>query len=294
MSTAHTEKTQARRRAAATALTVAAGNALYALTVKLFLLPAELVTGGTTGLALTVERLTGLPISAFVLCFNVAMLALGFFLLGRSFALTTVASSFLYPLFLALFDRLLGDAALTEDTLLCVVFSGLGIGLALGLVLRAGASTGGMDIPPLLLHKWFRLPVSAGMVLFDGLILLSQAMFQPVERILYGILLVLIYTLVLDKMLLLGASRTEIKVVSRRAEEIRRVILSELDRGVTMLDGEGGWSSERTQLLLSVLSNRELPRVERRIREIDPECFLIVTRVAEVRGRGFSMGKAYR
>ena len=126
-------------------LLVVGGNILYALAVKLFLLPADLMTGGTTGIALVVNHLTGVSISMFVLVFNVCMLAAGFFMLGKQFALTTVVSTFTYPAALEFFDRMLGDMMLTSDPLLCALFSGLGSGASLGIVIRAGASTGGMD-----------------------------------------------------------------------------------------------------------------------------------------------------
>jgi len=144
-------------------LPVVLGNFLYALTVQLFLVPSGLVTGGTTGMALTVNHLCGLPISYFVLAFNVLMLLLGFGMLGKKFALTTLASTFLYPIFLEICERVLRGCVLTDDLLLCTLFSGLGIGAALGIVIRAGASTGGMDIPPLVLHKLFRIPVTVSM-----------------------------------------------------------------------------------------------------------------------------------
>lgn len=273
---------------------VVAGNFLYALTVKLFLLPAGLVTGGTTGMALTVNYLTGIPISGFVLVFNVIMLLLGYRVLGKAFASTTLASTFLYPAALEIFDRTLEGVVLTEDVLLCTIFSGLGIGIALGIVIRSGASTGGMDIPPLVLKRFFRIPVSVSMYAFDVCILLSQAVFRKAENILYGIVLVMIYTIVLDKMLLMGTTRTEVRIISRRSEQIRDAILKELDRGVTMLDGESGYLHNRTQMIFSVISNRELPKVERIIRGIDPESFMVVSRVSEVKGRGFSLNKKYQ
>ena len=279
---------------AASLVAVVAGNFLYAFTVKAFLMPAELVTGGTTGMALTVEHLFDIPVSGFVLAFNVAMLLLGWRILGRGFAVTTLGSTFLYPLALEVWERVLGDLVLTQDILLCTVFTGLGIGLSLGIVIRSGASTGGMDIPPLVLRKFFRIPVSVSMYAFDVVILLTQALFRPVENVLYGILLVLIYTVVLDKVLLMGASRTEIKAVSEKADEIRKAILQQVDRGVTLLDAETGYLHNRTQMVFSVVSNREVAKVERLIRSIDPECFMVVSRVQEVRGRGFSMNKRYQ
>ena len=273
---------------------VVLGNFLYALAVTLFLIPADLVTGGTTGMALVANHLCGMPVSLFVLLFNVLMLILGWRVLGKAFAMTTLASTFLYPAFLELCDRLFAGLVLTEDLFLCTVFAGFGIGIALGIVIRAGASTGGMDIPPLVLQKLFRIPVSAAMYCFDFCILLMQIFLRPAENILYGVVLVLIYTVVLDKMLLLGSSKTEIKIVSSRSREICDAILTQVDRGVTLLSGEGGYLHRDTQLILSVISNRELFQVEKLVRRIDPDCFMVVSRVSEVRGRGFSAEKQYK
>ena len=275
-------------------LPVVLGNFLYALTVQLFLVPSSLVTGGTTGMALAVNHLTGLPISRFVLAFNVLMMLLGWTVLGKKFALTTLASTFLYPVFLDICERMFGSCVLTDDMLLCTIFSGLGIGIALGIVIRAGASTGGMDIPPLVLRKLFNIPVSVSMYAFDVCILLAQALIRPAENILYGIVLVMTYTLVLDKMLLIGRTRTEVKIVSlNHHREICDAILHKIDRGVTLLNGEGGYLHGETQVVLSVISNRELIKLEKVVHAIDPECFMVVSRVSEVTGRGFSMNKKY-
>ena len=269
------------------------GNALYSLAVALFLEPAGLITGGATGIALAIGRLTGLPISGLLLFINLAMLVWGWAVLGRAFALNTLASSVLSPAFLGLFEGLLAGRVLTEDIFLCTVFSGLGIGVALGLIIRSGASTGGLDIPPLVLNKWFKLPVSATMLTFDIAVLLMQAVFSPVQQVLYGVVMVLIHTIVMDKMLMLGASRTEVKIVSSQSDAICAAILAQLDRGVTILHGEGGYTREPSAVLLSIVSNRELPRLEKLAHSIDPTCFLIVSHVTEVSGRGFSLDKDY-
>ena len=269
------------------------GNALYSLAVALFLEPSGLITGGATGIALAIGRLTGLPISGLLLFINLAMLVWGWAVLGRAFALNTLASSVLSPAFLGLFEGLLAGRVLTEDIFLCTVFAGLGIGVALGLVIRSGASTGGLDIPPLVLNKWFKLPVSATMLTFDIAVLLMQAVFSPVQQVLYGVVMVLIHTIVMDKMLMLGASRTEVKIVSSQSDAICAAILAQLDRGVTILHGEGGYTREPSAVLLSIVSNRELPRLEKLAHSIDPTCFLIVSHVTEVSGRGFSLDKEY-
>ncbi len=275
-------------------LIVIFGNFFYAFVIKLFLLPAGLVTGGTTGIGLAVNYATGIPIAAFVLIFNIAMLAVGFLILGKQFAITTIVSTFTYPIALEVFDRIFGNIVLTQDILLCTIFSGLGVGIGLGIVIRSGASTGGMDIPPLILNHYFRIPVSVGLYVFDFIILLFQAYFQPIEKVFYGIVLVIIYTVTLDKMLLMGTTRIEVRVISRHSQRICEEILEKLDRGVTILSAKGGYTQEETPVIFSVISNRELPRVEKIIHEIDPESFMVVNRVSEVSGKGFTLKKEYR
>ena len=284
---------QAHLKRAGTVATVILGNVFYAFVIKLFLLPGNLMTGGTTGIGLVVKHFTGTSISGFVLVFNIVMLIVGWTLLGKKFALTTVISSFTYPIALEAANHIFGDLVITTDPMLNTIFAGLGIGIGLGIVIRTGASTGGMDIPPLVLNKYFRIPVSVSLNIFDMLILVLQIVYNPPERVLYGVLLVMIYTTVLDKVLMMGNTKTEVKIISSQVEEIRQAILAQVDRGVTMLYGEGGYRQKQTQIVLSIVSNRELPQVEKLIRHIDPEAFMIVSRVTEVRGRGFSLSKHY-
>ena len=275
-------------------LMVLVGNILYAFSIKLFLLPANLMSCGTTGIALVVNHLTGIPLSGFIFVFNVAMLILGWWILGRQFAMTTIFSSLFYPMALEALNRILGAVRLTDNILLNVIFAGIGLGISLGIVLRAGASTGGMDIPPLILKKFFHIPVSFSLWAFDFCILLSQMFFHSAEDLLHGILLIIVISIALNKIMLLGTSRTEVKIISRKAPQIRQAILSQVDRGLTILHGEGGYLRQSTEVIMSIVSNHELPRIETLAREIDPECFMIISRVSEVWGRGFSYSKLYQ
>lgn len=272
-------------------LMILAGNILYVFTVKLFLLPANLMSCGTTGIALVMQQMLGIPMSEFILVFNIAMLCLGWWILGRQFALTTVFSSLFYPIALEVLNRTIGDVYVTDNTLLNVLFAGLGLGISLGIVIRGGASTGGMDIPPLILKKLLRIPVSASLWAFDFLILLAQTTYHPAEDLLYGLLLLITISTALNKVMLLGTTKTEVKIVSSKSAQIRDAILSKVDRGVTMLHGEGGFLHKSTEVILSVVSNHEMLKIERVAREIDPDCFMIVSQVTEVWGRGFSRGK---
>ena len=274
-------------------LLVITGNLIYTLAVKLFLLPADPMSCGTTGLAMLVNRLAGIPLTTFIFLFNMAMLAVGWWVMGRKFALNTIFSSLFYPVVLEILDRTMGAIQITDNLLLNILFAGMGMGLGLGIVIRGGASTGGMDIPPLVLRKFFRIPVPVSLWVFDFLILTTQLTYHPLEDLLYGILLLMAISTTLNKVLMLGTSRTEVKIISRHAEKIRDAILSKVDRGVTLLHGEGGYLHLDTEVILSVVSNHEMVKMERLARDIDPECFMIVNRVTEVWGRGFSRSKHY-
>lgn len=274
-------------------LSILAGNALYALGVVTFLLPGGIITGGTTGLALSAAHYFGIPIPFFVFAFNLLMFALGAAVLGTKFALTTLVSTFFYPLALAFWQRFPILSHLTKDPMLCTIFAGLMIGISIGIVIRAGASTGGMDIPPLILKKKLGLPVSVTMYAFDFLILACQMFFSNAEQILYGLLLVLIYTLVLDRVLVIGLRQTKVEIVSSRHEEIRSAITGCMDRGCTMYQAQTGFLKIDQPVVMTVVSRRELVHLNQLVMEIDPKAFMVISDVNEVRGRGFSMQKSY-
>ncbi|WP_410496533.1 YitT family protein [Cellulosilyticum sp. ST5] len=269
------------------------GNTLYALAVALFILPNKLITGGTTGLALVFQHQLGIPVSIFVGVFNIVMFVLGGIVLGKSFALTTIISTFYYPFILSIFEKLFGGSRMTNDTMLATIFAGLLIGAGIGMVIRAGASTGGMDIPPLILNKKLKLSVSVTMSIFDCFILLTQMLFSSKEMILYGILLVLLYTMILDKVLMIGKNQMQIKIISERSEAISEMIRTRLDRGTTLLYSEGGHTRKKSYAVLTIVSNRELSKINDLTMEIDPKAFMIINKVNEVRGRGFTLHKEY-
>ncbi len=270
---------------------VLVGLTIFTFTVKLFLLPGGLMSCGTTGIALLVEHFLHIPITAFTLIFNLVMLAIGWWLLGKNFALSTVVSSIYFPVLLEVLNRTMGDVVITQDPLMNTLFSGMGMAIGLGLVIRGGASTGGMDIPPLVLHKYFRIPVSSTLLVVDSVIMLAQIAFHPVEDLLYGILLNITVNITLNKVTLWGTTRTEVKIISEHSEALCKAILSQVERGVTLLHGQSGYLQQDREVLLTVVSDREVVKIQRLAREIDPNCFIIISRVSEVWGRGFTYAK---
>ena len=275
-------------------LLVLLGNIIYSFAIKLFLLPAELISCGTTGIGLVVEHFLHIPLSGFIFVFNMAMLAVGWLILGRKFAMTTLLSSLLYPIFLEILNQTLGDVYITDNLMLNAIFAGIGLGGSLGIVIRAGASTGGMDIPPLVLKKFFGIPVPMTLWIFDFTIMSAQMMFHEAEDLLYGVLLLITISITLNKVLTLGTRKTQVMIISNEHQAVRQAILSKVDRGVTILHGEGGYGGDQKEVILTIVSNSELPKIQRVAREIDPSCFMVINQVNEVWGRGFSLSRTYQ
>ncbi len=275
-------------------LMVLAGNAIYATAVVMFILPCGLISGGTTGLALIGQHWFNIPISNFVMVSNVIMFILGAVIMGRWFALNTAISTFCYPIFLELLGRIPGIDTMTRDPMLATVFAGVLIGAGIGLVIAAGASSGGMDIPPIIANKFLGIPVSVGMYTLDFFILIGQMFFANKEQILYGLLLVLLYTTVLDKVVVRGQSRIQVKILSEKSEEIRNAILHVMDRGCTMLHAQTGYARNEWDMVLTVITNRELSKLNHLVQQIDPQAFIIIDSVSKVQGRGFTLHKLYK
>ena len=275
---------------------VIAGNLIAAAASALFILPNDLIMGGTTGIGIFVEHFlsgenSSMIVSGIVLIANIILYLIGVLLLGKKFAFATLLGTFLYPSFMGMYSAILGDRRLTENPVLAMICGGVLMGVGIGLVVREGASTGGTDIPPLIFHKFFGLPVSVGMWLVDLTVVLLQAFIMPVETTLYGIVIVVFYSVVIDKVSPIGLKKMQVKIVSRKYKEIREMILNKLNRGVTQLFGQTGFLKERCNVLLTIVSNRELVRLKDEVQKIDPEAFLTVSVVTEVRGRGFSRDK---
>lgn len=274
-------------------LTIIIGNLIYALGIVFFILPSGLITGGTTGIGLAVKHTFGMDISVVIAIFNGIMFVLGYIFLGKKFALGTLVSTIFYPFFLHVLQEIVGDYILTTDLLICTIFGGLCIGGSIAIIVRADGSTGGIDIPLLILQKYTGIPLSKSLYIVDSLILLLQAYYSPKLCILYGILLVIIYTLAIEKLQSSGDSKIELEIISKDSDKIKNAILNELDRGVTIYYGETGKLGNKTDIVVTVISPRELFQAEKLITSIDPSAFIIRHRVSHVSGRGFSKDKVY-
>ena len=263
-------------------------NAILSFLVAAFVIPHNIITGGGTGIGIVVGRLLHVDPAAVVLVFNLLTLALGYFVLGKDYCISILAGSLIYPLFLAIMQRIPGIDNLTDNPLLATLFAGGLLGVALGIVMRVGISTGGIDSVSLSLHKWFHWPISVCVYLCDFVILGSQAIFSEPEAILYGVAMLVIETMVLGRVMVVGQTQIQILAISDHHEELRRRILTELGAGATMLQLETGLLGKSQQGLLCVIPPRKLHAATELIHSIDPNVFMTVTQIKEVRGQGFT------
>ena len=281
------------KKAAEVCSAILAGNMLLGFAVAAFILPSGVIMGGATGVGIVLGKVIPLDTAGIVLGVNLMALALGWAVLGWRFVLATIASSLLYPLFLGAAQRIPGIDRLTADPLLAALLGGGLVGIAVGLVMRVGSSTGGTDVVNLVLHKWTHIPVSVAVYLTDIVIMGAQALFSEPEQILYGIVLLVVETIALDRVMLLGQSQIQIFVVSGKYEEIRQKCLTDLQAGITMIQIETGRTRTPQYGVLCVIPPRKLYAAQSLVQTIDPNAFLTITQIKEVRGQGFSRERIY-
>ena len=269
------------------------GNFAVAAAVIIFIAPQGIILGGSTGIALALTHYISFPLSATVFVINMLFFVTGFICLGKKFALTTIANSILYPLAMSLLEHLpIAGKPVTDNIMLAAVFGGVLMGGGIGLLLRAGGSSGGTDIPALILNKYFHLNVSVLLYVIDGLVLCSQAFFSSIEQILYGIFVLALFTMTMNRIMLMGKSQIQLFIISDESETIRQQILSE-DAGATMFYVEKAYTGKQGKCIMCVIPRRKLYPITQLISATDPDAFFTISEVNEVRGAGFSFAKHY-
>lgn len=267
------------------------GNAILAMGTAAFVVPNGLISGGVTGIGLILQRLFGLPVDIGVFVADGVLFLLGAAVMGKAFAATIILSTIVYPTFFSLFGKIPFLTNLTDDKLMAAIYAGLLMGAGIGLVIKVGGSTGGMDIPPIILHKLFGLSIPVMISAGDILLLLVQAFYSSTEQVLYGILVVMLTSIVIDKVLIMGQKQTQVMVISPEYERINQAIHQKIDRGSTLIHATSGLEKQEQKVVLSVISNRQLGDLNELILQIDPQAFVIANEVNEVKGRGFTLSK---
>ena len=274
-----------------TTVFIIVGNALLAFLVAAFIIPHDIIMGGTTGIAIVLSRFLPVDTATLVLIQNIFLLLLGLIVLGKKFFFTTVASSVLYPAMLGLMQRIPDIDKITDNTLLASLFAGILMGISLGLVMRVGSSTGGMDVVNLVFHKWFHIPVAILVWATDIIVVGGQALFVKPEKTLFGIVVLVLEAYALDKVMIFGMAQTQLYIISTKSEEIRKALINDLNLGVTMSFIETGLLENRQKAVLCIIPSRKLYDTTELVQSIDPNAFITITKIKEVRGRGFTKAR---
>ena len=277
------------------------GCAIGGLGLSLFLIPFKASPGGAAGIAQIFFYLFNFPAGLLMLLINIPLFIIGIIIFGKMFGIKTLWGIFSLSFFTDLFasPRFTGavflkdfifkindqSVAFTNEIFLAVTAGGLLLGVGVGFVIKFNGSTGGSDIPALLLRKYFGITVGTSYLMIDTFVIFGVGIiFKDPNLILWGFISLYITTKGTD-FIVEGMSYTkELFIISGKSEEIREYIINELDRGCTLLKGEGGYTGEEKDVIYLALHTRELPKVKGVVKSIDPLAFIVVNDAYEVMG----------
>ncbi len=264
---------------------IVAGCVLMALSVDVFLDPNDVVPGGFTALAMFANRLWGWPVGITLLVLNIPFLLVGVRVLGVQFGPKTLAAAALSSL---LIDVLRPHLPIVQgEPLLYTAYGGLLYGLGMALVFRANATTGGTEIPAKLLEHFRGTRMSSSLLAMDFIVLLLAAYFFGLAPALYALIAAWVMARVIDFVESGFESGNTAFIITKAPEAVRTGILDDLERGVTILKAEGGFTGEARMLLFTAVTRRQVPALQEIVRQVDPEAFVVISPGHEVLGEGF-------
>lgn len=273
------------------------GNFLVAVSVAFFILPNDILSGGVAGVAVALKPLLEVNSVLLINTLTVVLYLAGWILLGKKFAYRTFLSTISYTLFVnglnIVVDQLPASTFVMEPYI-ASIYSGIISGIGLGLAFRAHASTGGMDIPALVLHKYTHMKESDAVMIIDGLTIFLGFSTYGLNAALIGVLSVFSGGYAINRTVMLGSQTSKnVMIISEKEEEIRKYILEHMGRGATILDGHGAYTMDARPVLMVAISQKEYPQLEHDIKKIDEKVFMIVNDAYYVHGEGFTFMPNY-
>ena len=272
-------------------LSILVGNALLAFSICAFVIPNDIMLGGSNGIALFVQQFIPVRLSIISAVVNILLFLLGLIFMGWKFAATSLLSTIVYPMILAVFESLPLGTLFNENIVVNALACGVLCGLGIGLVIRVGGSTGGMDIPPCILHKYKGIPVGTSVMFFDILVVLMQVVVKGMDGLLLSVLVIVVMSTTINRTILTGESKVQIIIISPEIQEIRRQILKDIDCGVTMLEMEGGYEGKKQQAILSVVYASKYPTIRDLALKLDKNAFIVASDVTNVNGKGYTVAR---
>lgn len=267
---------------------ILAGAAIQALSLRLFLVPAQLASGGVSGISQLINHYTGWPIGLMVLIGNIPLFLLGWRTLGgRSFAIKTAALILVYSLLVDLLALVLPERGLTDDIFLNSLYGAVVSGVGYGLVYRGQGTSGGSDILARILNRWRGVPMSQSYLMVDSAVILAAGFVFSWPKALYALITLYVSGLVADGVTEGGGTVRTALIVTGEPQGVARRILDEMGRGVTILPGTGAYTGSERPVLYCVVTRAETARLKAIVHEADPRAFMVIGQAHEALGEGF-------
>lgn len=260
------------------------GSFFVALAFNVFLLPNNIASGGVAGISTITKGVFGWEPGLVQGLLNVPLFITGVIILGKNFGIKSFIGTLILPLFVYMTS---GLSPATPNPLLGAIFGGMGVGLGLGIVFRGRASTGGIDLAAQILHKYTHLPLGVSLALLDGMIVITSAVVFSLEAGLYALIGLFATSRTIDFVQVGLNTSKNVMIISDQVEEIRQAILNEIDRGVTVLDGSGGYTEQSRKVVMCVVQQNEFIKLTQTVKMIDSEAFVVAMNATEVLGKGF-------
>ena len=269
------------------------GTALFAFGFNGFILSNEIIPGGLTGIASLIFFATGIPVSVSYAIVNVALLAIAYKILGRRFIINSLLGIISLTLNLFFFERLLkGQVIIDSEPFMSILIGGVLCGAGLGIIFSANGSTGGTDIIGAIVNKYKNISIGRALLYCDFFIIAcSYFLFHDVEKIVFGYVIMFTEMYILDRVLNANNQSVQFFIFSQKHEEIVDSIIKDLDRGCTILNGEGGFSKNPVKVIILLAKKKESAMIFRMIKSIDKEAFISQGNIQGVYGEGFDQIK---
>jgi len=260
---------------------IAVGSALCAVALNGILIPRGFLSGGFTGLALIIHFLfPAAPLGAVYFLLNLPNFAVGWKYVGRRFFLYSIAGMFIFSAAI----ETVRVSLPVYDYLLSALLAGIIVGIGSGLILKSLGSAGGTDILSVILLKLFSVRLGTTILAFNGIILVAAAVLFSLEMALYTMIYLYISAYMVNLVVTGLNQRKAVYIISPQWKEISKEIIKDLQRGVTLLKGEGGYTGKDQHVLYTVITFRELSRLKSLVRKTDPDAFVVVSETLEVMG----------
>lgn len=269
---------------------IAAGGILGAISINLFLLPHHLLSGGISGIAIIIHYLTSFPVGLLIIILNIPLMFAAYHFIGRGYLYSTLYGMLIFS-FAVDGTRFLADWNFVDDPILAAIYGGLLGGIGSGTIFRVNGSAGGLDIVAAIVKKYYAFNMGGVGFACNGLITLVAGLFFGAKLAMLTLIALFIAGKVTDAVVEGFNRKKTVMIISDKAEEIAEVIMLEVSRGATFLQGEGAFTREDKKVIFMVVNITQFAKIKLVMEEIDPCAFMIVQDAAEVMGRGFTLPK---